>query len=165
MTARLNITIPDDLQERLQSAKEIQPELNVSAICQKSIEAAIVLIEARQKAGSKRQQTIDRLNLQIRRGQREWYRKGRQDGIEAAPDLNYEDFQVVLELTRTAIDPLLLVSMQERSQKVSPSQPECPDPMRVAYHAGWIDGVLEFWNDIKNQLAFDTFNDEATAIV
>lgn len=157
MASRLNITIPDDLQERLQAAKEFQPDLNVSALCQKAIEMEVSLVEVRQKAGSKREQAIERLNLQVRRGQKEWYRQGKADGINDAPDLNYEDFGAVLELSKTPIDPLYLVAIQERCRTVeqSAAQLECPNPMKVAYYAGWLDGVLEFWNDIKDRLAFD----------
>lgn len=157
MTARLNITIPDELQERLQAAKEIQPDLNVSAICQEAIEMKVRLVEIRQSAGSKREQAIERLNLQIRSGQREWYSKGKEDGLDNAPDLNYEDFCVVTELSSTAIDPLHMVGVQERCRTVekSTAKLECPHPMRLAYYAGWMDGVLEFWNDIKDELTID----------
>jgi post-segregation antitoxin (ccd killing protein) len=157
MAARLNITIPDELQERLHAAKEIQPDLNVSAICQEAIEMTVKLVEVRQSAGSKREQAIKRLNLQIRRGQREWYSKGKKDGFNDALDLNYEDFTVVAELSSTVIDPLHIVAIQERSRAIEKSSVrlECPHPMKIAYYAGWIDGVLEFWNDIKDELAID----------
>ena len=157
MTSRLNITIPDELQERLQTAKKIQPDLNVSAICQEAIEMTVRLVEIRQSTGCKREQAVERLNLQIRSGQRDWYNKGKQDGLDKAPDLNYDDFNAVTELSSTAIDPLHLRGVQERcrSVKKSTARLECPHPMRLAYYAGWMDGVLEFWNDIKDELAIN----------
>ena len=157
MAARLNITIPDELQGRLQAAKEVQSNLNVSAICQEAIEMAVRLVEAKQSASSRREQAIVRLNLQIRRGQKEWYSKGKEDGLNHAPDLSYEDFMVVIELSNTTIDPLHIVVIQERCRSIekSAAKLECPHPMSAAYCAGWMDGVLEFWKDIKDELAID----------
>lgn len=157
MAARLNITIPDELHERLQVVKDVQPGLNVSAICQEAIEMTVKLAESRKSAGSKRERAINRLNLQIRRGQKDWYRKGKEDGLNDAPDLNYEDFSVAIELTNTAINPLHIIAVQEHFQSVekSAAKLKCPHPMRVAYYAGWMDGVLEFWNDIEDELALD----------
>lgn len=153
----MNITIPDELHERLQAVKDVQPSLNVSAICQEAIEMTLRLAESRKRAVSKRERAIARLNLQIRRGQKEWYSKGKENGLNDAPDLNYEDFSVVIELCNTAIDPLYIIAVEEhlRSVEKSAAQLKCPQPMKIAYYAGWIDGVLEFWNEIKDRLAID----------
>jgi post-segregation antitoxin (ccd killing protein) len=157
MTARLNITIPDQLHERLQAAKESQSDLNVSAICQEAIEAAVKLAECRKSAGSKRERAIERLNLQIRRGQKEWYKRGRQDGLNDASELDYEDFSIVTEALNQEINLPQMMTIPGYFQSVekSAAELECPQAMRSAYYAGWIDGVLEFWNDVKDELAID----------
>jgi post-segregation antitoxin (ccd killing protein) len=157
MAARLNITIPDELHERLQAVKDIQPSLNVSAICQEAIEMMVKLAETRRSAGSKRERAVQRLNLQLRLRQKEWYCKGKEDGLNEAPALNYEDFSVVIELSNTAINPFHMIAVREpfRSVEKSATKLDCPQPMRVAYYAGWMDGVLEFWNDIKDELVVD----------
>lgn len=169
MTARLNITIPDELHLRLQAVKDVQPSLNVSAICQEAIEMTLRLAESRKSAGSKRERAIQRLNLQIRRGQKEWYSKGKENGLNDAPELNYEDFSVVLELCNTAINPLQIIAVEEhlRSVEKSDAKLKCPQPMKVAYYAGWLDGVLEFWNEIKDELAVDELelDDDTQAIL
>lgn len=63
----------------------------------------------------------------------------------------------MIELSDTAINPLHIVAVQERCRAIEKStiKLECPHPMKVAYSAGWMDGVLEFWNDIKDKLAMN----------
>jgi hypothetical protein len=73
--ARLNLTIPDDLYERLERWRE---RVNVSKVCARALEKELAMLEASPSG------TIDpkvqRLLQRLLGRRQQWYQRGREDG-------------------------------------------------------------------------------------
>jgi predicted CopG family antitoxin len=154
---RITITIPDDLHKRLQVVKE---NLNVSALCQKAIEQAVRLEEIKMKDISVKGKVIERLRLERQKSEEEWLDCGKSDGLKDAEDLSYENFDQLWKLyeSKNEIERYgtwielhlfpeeLQEFLQERINEYSPK------PIVDSYLAGWIDGVTDFWDEIKDEI-------------
>jgi predicted CopG family antitoxin len=154
---RITITIPDDLHKRLQVVKE---NLNVSALCQKAIEQAVRLEEIKMKDISVKGKVIERLRLERQKSEEEWFDCGKSDGLKDAEDLSYENFDQLWKLyeSKNEIERYgtwielhlfpeeLQEFLQERINEYSPK------PIVDTYLAGWIDGVTDFWDEIKDEI-------------
>jgi post-segregation antitoxin (ccd killing protein) len=154
---RITITLDSALYQRLQAVKE---NLNVSAICRAAIEHAINLEEIKMKALSKKEKAIERLRAERQKSEEEWFDCGKTDGLKDAEELSYEDFEQLealyeskselerydfwLELNRLPEDFHEL--LEERMDKY------LPKPNEKSYLAGWIDGVTDFWFEIKDEI-------------
>lgn len=153
MTQRVNISLTDDFHERLQVFKD---SLNVSAICQDALEKVVSLEEAKASAMSKKEATIAKLKQQAKNATEEWFQTGKKDGLEEAPDLNYENF-VALEAYKDdcgffCADEILSSDdfswMGERADDA-----ECPERLKLTYVEGLVEGILEFWDEVKDEVA------------
>lgn len=157
MAKPVNITLPDGLHERLQS---VRTAINVSAICQIAIEHAVTMEEIKVSTLSKREKAIERLRNERQKSEQEWFDCGKSDGLEHAENLSYEDFEQLwdlyegknelerydlwIELKQFPED--LHELLQERMKGYSPK------PNEKSYLAGWIDGVTDFWDEIKDEI-------------
>lgn len=158
MTERITITIPDSLHTRLQTVKE---NLNVSALCQQAIEYAISMEEIKMTALTKKEKVIQRLRLERQKSEEQWFDSGKNDGLEAADNLSYEYFEQLCELYAeknelerygnwVGLDQFpedLRGGIQEQMDDYSPKPPN-----KETYLAGWIEGVIEFWDEIKDEI-------------
>ena len=157
MVQRITITIPNSLHTRLQGVKE---NLNVSAVCQKAIEYAVQLEETKMAALSKKEKVIERLRVERQKSEEEWFDCGKVDGLKDAENLSYDEFQQLWDLYQSKheleMHGLCLQFHQfpedfhellhERMNGYSPK------PTEESYLAGWIDGVTDFWDQIKDEI-------------
>lgn len=151
------MTIPDNLYARLQAVKE---KLNVSAVCQKAIEQVVFLEEIKMKALSPKEKVIERLRLERQKGEQEWFDCGRTDGLKDAQDLSYDDFQEIWDLYQSKDELersdawIELHQFPEDFHELLQGRIEyySPKPIEDIYLAGWIDGVTEFWDEIKDEI-------------
>lgn len=157
MSERITLTVPDELYARIQVVKG---ELNMSAVFQKAMEQAVTLEEIKMKALSSKEKVIERLRLERQKSEEEWFDCGKSDGLEHAENLSYEDFEQLwdlyegknelerydlwIELEQFPED--LHELLQERMKGYSPK------PNEKSYLAGWIDGVTDFWDEIKDKI-------------
>lgn len=84
-TNRINIILSDDLAERLERVKET---LDVSYVCEHSLNAAVTTEESKLGILSRREAAIARLKVEAFNECDKWSRKGQRDGLELAPDLS-----------------------------------------------------------------------------
>ena len=99
MAARLNISIPDELQQRLQRVKEaIGDEVNISGVCQIAIEKELIFLEEKAKAVSSKQKSIARLKVQKQQYESVVFNLGKQNGYRYAEsgELHYGGFRTTL---------------------------------------------------------------------
>lgn len=158
MSKRINITIPDNLFERLEIVKE---KMNVSAICQTAIESAVKTEEIKMSAMSKRESAIARLKIEAQNETDEWFQKGKRQGLEIAPDLSYTEFRQALEWheAKYSTDGWQISLLDLMSHNCFDSiidaakNEECPDDMMESYALGGLDGIVEFWDSIQGELA------------
>jgi predicted transcriptional regulator len=137
---RITITVPDGLYERLQAVKV---KLNVSRVCQNAIEQAVIIEEIKTKDVPIKDKVIERLRLEKQVASKEWHETGFTEGIEDAQELSYEDFQA-LEKGE--------ISEEVREWVKDKHFQYLENPDEDIYFKGWAEGVLHFWNEIKDQL-------------
>lgn len=157
MAERINITVPNDLHERLQAVRD---RINISRICQEAIEQAVALEEIKMKALSNKEKVIERLRLERQKSEDDWFEAGRTDGLRDSENLSYDDFQEILDLYQAKNE------LEKYDQWIEINQfPEdfhelleermggySPKPIKKTYLAGWIEGVTDFWNEIEAEI-------------
>jgi predicted CopG family antitoxin len=85
---RITITLPNDLYERLQTVKD---KLNVSGLCQTTIERAVTIEEIKLKDIAVMDKVVERLRLEKQEANQEWKETGLSHGLEDAQELSYDD--------------------------------------------------------------------------
>lgn len=157
MSERMTLTVPDELYARIQVVKG---KINMSAVFQKAMEQAVTLEEIKMKALSSKEKAIERLRVERQKSEQEWLDCGKADGLKDAENLSYEDFEQIwalyeskhelemhglwIELHQFPEDFHEL--LEERMKQYSPK------PIKERYLAGWIDGVTDFWDEIKDEI-------------
>jgi hypothetical protein len=163
--ARLNISIPDALHERLDRLRD---RVNASKVCAAALEKELDMVEgptlAADSVDTKVARLIDRL-----RGERErWYQRGFQAGeawaVEVATLGELNEF----EQTWAAVDHLdpltadpeeldgwqdeLPESFTDRDDTVSDEPLDEDAALRGAYVLGWYRGVRDLWKAARPRL-------------
>ncbi|MDD2469149.1 MAG: hypothetical protein PHI97_34725 [Desulfobulbus sp.] len=169
MAQRLNISIPDELNERIKAFKDI---LNISKICQVAIDTAVTREEAR--IG----EDIKAAIVRVRKEKAEYFKvyrdEGFKDGKSDALSFAYEKFIKVIS------------AIEEKDYKQSNSEEalyyfadevykgkaECIGDNQLVldteivwvsffdlsyeaadeYSKGWIDGVIFVWDQVKSKI-------------
>lgn len=157
MVKAVNITLPDSLHERLQA---VRTDLSVSAICQAAIEHAVSMKEIKMKALSKKESVIERLRLERQKSEEEWFDCGKNDGLKDAENLSYEDFEQIWDLYESKNELeryghwIELHQFPEDFHELLQERMDgySPKPIKENYLAGWIDGVTDFWDEIKDEI-------------
>lgn len=141
MAERINITIPNTLNERLQVVKG---RLNVSKICQEAIEKAVSVEEVNAEDTPARDKLIKRLRMEREEAIKEWRETGFADGRKDAEELSYDDFRMlendsgIPEETRDWVKENRFEYYERLDEK--------------SYFEGWIEGALNVWAEIKDQV-------------
>jgi predicted CopG family antitoxin len=140
---RITITLPNELYKRLQSVKE---KLNVSGLCQTTIERAITIEEIKLKDIAVMDKVVERLLLEKQEADQEWKETGLVDGLEDAQELSYDDFRAIEkgEISEENREWILEKNFDDDAKPDS-------DEFDI-YLQGWSEGVLHFWAEVKNRL-------------
>src|SRR5690349_16319221 len=83
--ARLNITIPDALYERLE---ELRDRINLSKVCANALEKEVAMLERQPNITDPR---IAQLLKRLQGTKERWYQRGREDGIQWAVETATRD--------------------------------------------------------------------------
>ena len=155
---RITVTLPKPLYQRLQLVKE---NFNVSALCQEAIEYAVSIEENRMNETlSKKEKVIERLRLEQQKSQEEWFDCGKVDGLKDVDDFSFEDFRQLSDLYDSKHELemhgfwLTLDQFPEDFHEMLQRRIEqySPKPIEESYLAGWIEGVIDFWDEIKGEI-------------
>lgn len=151
MAQRITIAVPEDLFERLQPFKD---GLNISSICQEALESVISLEEAKVSAMSKRDKAIATLKQQAKNLRDEWFQAGKKSALEWSSDIEYQCFIDVESFTAEGGDVSDLVYNFESCEWMDgwAKDDECPETFKERYFSGIVEGLMEFWSDIKNEV-------------
>jgi post-segregation antitoxin (ccd killing protein) len=88
-TSRLNISIPDDLYEKLD---RFRGEVNASRVCAQALEKELRMVEERvASAGDDSASRVERLVQRLTAPRKLWFQRGWQDGEEWAAELATAD--------------------------------------------------------------------------
>ena len=93
MKKRMNITIEEDIYNRLEPFKD---SLNISKICENAIIIELKIKEINME-GSQMDTLIEKLKIQKQQMTKQSTSIGIEEGTQAAKDLDYSDFELIDE--------------------------------------------------------------------
>ncbi|MBL7204557.1 MAG: hypothetical protein ISS63_09520 [Desulfobacteraceae bacterium] len=172
MTKKITISVPDDLHEKMEGWKD---SFNFSGIFQDAIREKIQRKEDFQqrieKGGFDMEAAVQRLKAERKAYYGDFYDAGKESGFTWAMNAHYEDLKKALsweviqatlpeqliygdspikdEAYDIIIDDDLIYDIPLQNFSLS----EYANDTRVLnFGAGWLAGVQEFWNQIKDKL-------------
>lgn len=145
--ARLNITVPDELYERIEKWRE---RLNLSRICQDAIARELDKLELVPGEVREMQEALSRLGEQKAKVERSCFRKGVYDGLEWAREADYPVLKRWGEQLQS--DPAWEEVLRGPAAEAAAAHSEDIDWHAQPYAEGWIAGVQQFWNRAKQRL-------------
>lgn len=165
MAQRINISVPDDLFDKIQTFKD---RLNISRICQRAILEAISLEETKDKAAPDIENLAARLRKEKQDICQELRDEGFEDGIKDTYGMGLEEIYI-LQLHQDAESPeeLFSRSASRRTREKIKRRPheegekieadfypfsEFFDDVEDIYYRGWLDGVLFIWKQVRGEL-------------
>ena len=108
------------------------------------------------------EQIIERLKEQKLETSKRYHDQGKDDGLRWAQDAEYEDLLYAQELGAIHINPgydptrdeVLGDYFADVIQDLADSMPgnRIPDGRFMAWQHGWIEGVREFWDQVKDKI-------------
>ncbi len=167
MTQRLNISIPNDLNERI---KDFKGKINVSKICQLAIDAALTREES--KIGEDIKTTIARLKKEKAEYFKVYRDEGFKDGKSNALSFTYEKFTKVIATLKEKEyqDSNSEEALYYFADDVYKGKAECIGDNQLVleteidwvndlsyeaadeYSKGWIDGVIFVWEQVSSKI-------------
>jgi hypothetical protein len=172
MAARINISIPEDLQERLSHFKGM---LKVSRICQEAINHAVRIEEIKAEAPSI-DSLAERLQAEELKWGKEYIDEGFEYGIKDAYGLSLENF-LDINRSRSSIYPYKLEgsapfipseetnkALEDLWERAGPTSERKENEMETTpgvgymlvpvkyFIRGWIEGVIHIWDKVKGDL-------------
>lgn len=155
MTQKITLSIPDLLHEKLKAWRD---SFNLSKMFQEAVTDAIQKKEEFQKRFSKdynMTEIIKRLKQEKLICEKQYYTLGKDEGLRWAKTAHYEDLLYVVGTN----DTYRLISdsrMSDYFDKIYQSNELANQSGAVDHEqlfiAGWSDGILEFWNHVKEKL-------------
>ena len=163
MVQRINISLPDELFERLEKTKSALND-SVSGVCQKAIESEVSRQELLLKGFEKMENVIERLKLEKEEYGKQFEEDGYKDGLDDAKDMKYgelvdlyhsheicaressfSDWDTRFVYKSLAWDSWLgdIIGDRESNYDIFDAD---------AYLSGWFRGVVEFWDGIKGKV-------------
>lgn len=163
---RVGIAVPNALYEKLRT---VELDRGVSAICQDALERALEVAEAQQRLAIERDDLVVRLRAERRRFSSEDFQTGRAHGLRDARELGYRDFRQFSKLWSHRdeiilrdggwLQPTTLSFYWDDETKAADLQEQIRileehEEIALAdrYLAGWIEGVMQVWDDISEEV-------------
>jgi len=159
MSQRINISVPDELYEKMQTFKD---QLNISKICQKAITRSISIEEIRSQTGEEVEKlaAVYRKEIEIygENFKEEGFRDGTRDAFEH--DFNWMN-TVWLSRDFEAEEFFELGASKESRRKVGDHEYETSDTLSVHkfskkfYLEGWVKGHIDVLERVMEKLSTD----------
>ena len=153
MVKRLNITVPDELSERLEPLRE---RMNISRICATAIEREVKALEAVPQEVQDLATLIARLRNEKVESEQQDRKQGFEQGVIYAQQSNYAELMIYADVAAEAkawrhgdydfdLPDGVLDDMREAMQ----------DSLVIdalTYKQGWLEGMMAVWKKIKKAL-------------
>jgi hypothetical protein len=163
MSQRINISVPDDLYQKMQSFKD---SLNVSKICQDAIRREIMLKELREETVS----DIDKLAASFQKERKVYghgfWEEGFKDGTKDAFKTDFQWMYTIWTHRDAESDDKLfeMGASKETTEKVQNEEFETDlgffidfDHIADLYYSGWVEGFLDVWGRVSKKLSIDSY--------
>jgi hypothetical protein len=144
---KLNITIPDEIYERLERWRD---RVNISRICAEAINRELNKLEQLPDDLAAMKTTLSRLGREKEKLERISFRAGVYDGLEWARQAEYAELkfwshQVTLSKTWNLV---------LEGPAAEPAAAHAQDVRwdRMPYAEGWLAGVKQFWERLQKHL-------------
>lgn len=158
MSQRINISVPDNLYEKMQAYKD---RLNVSRLCQNAIQRAVKIEDLRDQTSEK----VDKLVISFEKEREEYgqafHDEGFRDGTRDAFKCDFQ-WMYTIWTHRDAESPEKLFEMgstQTTMVKIENEQLEtnldfflCFDHVKDLYFKGWLEGFLDVWERVSQKM-------------
>ena len=151
MVQRVNITLSDNLHERLQAVKD---RFNISGVCQDAIEQKIIQKELLLKETADMESTIERLKMEKKSFNKKYYDMGYEEAMANVKSMDYATF---LE-----VEHYCHLNIEDQNSDCDNIFNRTLDSTKHLQHDtlfdgsqfvdGWLDAVMEFWNAIKDDV-------------
>jgi len=170
MTKKITISIPDELHEKMDQWREA---FNFSKIFQDTISEAIKKKEnfkKRLKEVTTMEQVIERLKKERNEADKSYSEKGKEDGLEWAKVASYEELLYAIKWEPMNEQPGLIGYDPTRDEVLGDYFGDImednesmgfvektygnflPNSFFAAWEEGWVEGIKEFWGEIKDKL-------------
>ena len=169
--ARINLTIPDQLYERLERLRD---RVNVSKVCAIALARELDMLENATSTvvDSKVQRLVQRI-LRQREIHNRWYLRGKQDGeVWAVDRASVEELRLmdkewddesVADLDSLdefgsdsdeypTLNAAELLDRWAKSDRKDGIAPDCTDADKKAYVLGWYHSARDLWRSAKSEL-------------
>jgi len=144
--ARLNITVPDELYERVERWRD---RINLSKICQEAIARELSKLEELPDEVRNMQEALTRLGREKATVERSCFRQGVFDGLEWARGAEYAALRRWGERQGNgAVEEALRGPAAESAARHEDESSWDAKP----YAEGWMAGVQQFWQRAKKNL-------------
>jgi hypothetical protein len=145
--ARLNITISDELYKALEQWRD---HLNLSKICQEAIAREVAKLEELPKAMMELETLVARLQQEKDHTETFWFGQGVTDGVAWARGASYSALRFWGE--RKGLEPLSREDDERALQMAKRQYRKDPTFDTKPYTDGWVAGVKEVWQRVKNTI-------------
>ncbi len=156
MSKGIFVVIPDDLFEKLETMKG---KIDVSDVCTRALERELEKIETMVKP--EKREARSRIDIKISSEDyiKLWKARGAEDGFKDAENFSYRAFMEILQIYKNLnalVDRFGLDEMIPGELYDSILHPRLKDleegsPERTNYLAGWIEGIIQRWNKVKDR--------------
>jgi hypothetical protein len=173
MVKRITVSVPDELHEKMETWKN---SFNYSKVFQEAISSAIqkkVEFKNRLKEKTTMEQVIERLKQEKTESNKDWFDQGKLDALDWAKAASYEDLLYAINwepmnsigATVSSYDPtqdenlggyfqdILEIEYKDVMRMIETGNYNyIPNDIFAAWEEGWVEGVSEFWGEIKNKI-------------
>lgn len=144
--ARLNITVPDELYQRVERWRD---RLNLSRICQDAIARELDKLEQIPDEVRGMHEALNRLGQEKAKADRSCFRKGVHDGLEWARGAEYSLLKRWGELND---DGAIEEALRGPAAQSAKTHQNLDSGDTRPYADGWLAGVQQFWQRAKKSL-------------
>jgi len=158
MAPKVTISVPDDLHEKMQEWKDA---FNYSGIFQEAVKKAIARKESFQKKireeNPTMEQVVERLRMEKEESEESWFQNGKDEGLIFAKLSHYDAIKLVVDASdlddiekqlREYDETYWDEKYRELRQELDTDYLE-GELRYYEWQRGFIQGVTEFWDEVK----------------
>jgi hypothetical protein len=171
MAKKVTISVPDELHQKMEKWRKT---VNFSKVFQEAVSNLIQKKEdfqKRLKVDSNMAEIIERLKREKKEAEEQWFDQGKNDGLEFAKSADYEMLQYALRWETVKEMPGNIIGADPTKDDTlgdyftgvfenydgigfeeTFNNQYMPNRAYCDWETGWKEGVIEFWDEVKNKI-------------